>query len=108
MPAIDEIGALRALYGAIKSRIFSGLLLALPFAITIWIIYWLYATLQGIVLDPIAHLINTHAIGGQAREGLPFWWDRIVAPLIAISLVLVALYFLGYFVRTRVAHLFDW
>jgi uncharacterized membrane protein len=104
---IDEMGALRALYGAIKSRIFSGLLLALPFAITIWIIYQLYSTLQGIILDPIAHLISTY-VGGRVRDELPFWWDRVVAPLIAIAAVLVALYFLGYFVRTRMALMVDW
>lgn len=105
--SLDELGALRALFGAIKSRIFSGLLLALPFAITIWIIYWLYSTLQGIVLDPIAHLINIYVIR-DGGDGLPFWWVRIVAPLIAIVLVLVSLYFLGYFVRSRVAQMVDW
>jgi uncharacterized membrane protein len=104
---LDEVGALHALYRAIKSRIFSGLLLALPFAITLWIIYWLYSTLQGIVLDPIAHLISTY-VGGRVREGLPFWWDRVVAPLIAIAAVLAFLYFLGYFVRSRVARMVDW
>jgi uncharacterized membrane protein len=107
---VDELGALRALFGAIKTRIFSGLVLALPFVITIWIIYWLYSTLQGIVLDPIAHLINAYVLGGRAHEGQPFWWwwDRVVAPLIAIAAVLAFLYFLGYLVRSRVALMVDW
>jgi uncharacterized membrane protein len=108
--SLDELGALRALFGAIKSRIFSGLLLALPFAITIWIIYWLYSTLQSLVLDPIAYLINTYAVGGLVHDQQPFWWwwDRVIAPLVAIALVLASLYFLGYFVRSRVALMVDW
>ena len=104
---VNELSALGALYGAIKSRIFSGLLLALPFAITLWIIYWLYSTLKGIILDPIAYLIYNYALGRRAPV-LPFGWDRIVAPLIAIAAVLAALYFLGYFVRTRMAQMVDW
>lgn len=105
---LDEIGALRALFNAIKGRIFSGLLLALPIAITIWIIYWLYSTLQGIVLDPLAYLINAAYMGDRVAEDLPVWWRRIVAPAIAIGLVLVVLYFLGYLVRTRLARAVDW
>ena len=104
---LDEIGALRALANAIKTRIFSGLLLALPIAITIWIIYWLYSTLQGIVLDPLAYLLNAF-VGDRLAGDLPFWWRRFAAPLIAIALVLVVLYFLGYLVRTRLALAIDW
>jgi uncharacterized membrane protein len=107
-PEPGELGAFRALGGAVKSRIFGGLLLALPITITISIIYWLYVTLQGFVLDPIALLVDWVAFGRGSRDNLPPWWDRIVAPLIAIALVLVALYFLGYFVRSRVAILIDW
>jgi uncharacterized membrane protein len=106
-PRVGELDALRALYGAVKSRIFSGLLLALPFVITIWIIYWLYSTLQGIVLDPIAHLIKTYVIGDRVKQ-LPFWWNRVVAPVVAIATVLAFLYFLGYLVRSRVARVIDW
>jgi uncharacterized membrane protein len=82
----------------------SGLLLALPIAITIWIIYWLYSTLQGIVLDPVARLFQID----RAREGLPYWWERMVAPLVAIGIVLIFLYFLGHLVHTRLARALDW
>src|SRR5438270_6797017 len=92
-------GAPEGLLSAIRTRVFSGLLLALPIAITIWIIYWLYSTLQGFLLDPIAHLINSYTIAGEARQDLPFWWDRVVAPLVSIALVLVFLYFLGHLVH---------
>ena len=97
--------------GAIKARVFSGLILALPITITISIIYWLFTTLQAFVLDPAAHLV-TYLFGIRAGVGrqtpLPYWWERYVAPLLAIALVLVLLYFLGYFARSRLARLVDW
>src|SRR5262249_38320440 len=57
---------------------------------------------------PIALLIDQLAFTGRARDHLPDWWDRVVAPLISLCLVLTILYFLGYFVRTRIARLLDW
>ena len=107
-PAPNEFDAIRALGNAIRSRIFSGLVLALPIAITFWIIYQLFATLQGFVLDPIALLFDRFVFHSQSRDGLPFWWVRIVSPLIAISAVVIFLYFLGYFVRSRMALVVDW
>lgn len=105
---LDEFAALRALGAAIRSRIFSGLLLALPIALTFWIIYQLFTTLQGLLLDPLAWVINRFLFGNRTFDDLPFWWRRIIAPLTAIGAVLAALYFLGYFVRSRIAHAVDW
>jgi uncharacterized membrane protein len=106
-----ELDFLRAPADAIKTRIISGLFLALPITITISIIYWLFTTLQAFLLDPIAHLVVL-LIGNRAGAGgappLPYWWERYISPLIAIGLVLVLLYFLGYFARSRVARLLDW
>ena len=98
----------RALVGAIRSRIFSGLLLALPIAVTFWIIYQLFATIQGVLLDPIALLFSTLVLRPKPDDPLPMWWTRVVAPATAIAIVLAFLYFLGYFVKTRVAWLVDW
>ncbi len=39
-------GFFRATLGALKSRIVSGLILALPIALTFWIIYQLYLVLN--------------------------------------------------------------
>lgn len=105
-PKRNEISAFRAPNNAIKSRIFSGLVLALPVVITFWIIYQLYSALQGLVLNPIAMLVN-RLLGNRASDWLPDWWIRIVAPLIAIVAVLGFLYVLGYFVRSRLAQLID-
>ncbi|HEV3162926.1 MAG TPA: DUF502 domain-containing protein [Isosphaeraceae bacterium] len=103
-----EPNPVRGLITSIRTRILSGLLLALPIVITLWIIYWLYSTLQGLVLNPLARLINGSVFANRARQELPFWWDNVVAPLTAIVLVLAFLYFLGYLVRTRLARAVDW
>ncbi|HEU5118957.1 MAG TPA: hypothetical protein VFT74_20370, partial [Isosphaeraceae bacterium] len=94
-------------FAAIRRRILSGVLLALPVVITFWIIYWLYSTLQHWLIDPVARLVRM-AIGEVRFEALPWWWQQYVSPLIAVALVLVALYFLGLFVRTRLHQALDW
>ncbi len=91
----------------IRGRIVSGLVFALPIAITFWIVYWLYSTFQAILLDPGARLVK-RMIGQKRLDTLPFWWQQIASPLIAVLLVVVLLYVLGYFVRTRVSRAFDW
>lgn len=103
-PPAEEV----SVFKSIRARMISGLLLALPIAITIWIVYWLYSTLQGIVLNPLAHLVNAAAVGDRARPDLPSWWERLVAPLVAIGMVMIFLYFLGYLVHTRLARALDW
>jgi uncharacterized membrane protein len=90
---------------SIRSRILSGLIAALPIALTFWIIYWLYSTLQRLVLDPGAHLINR--ILGVSADDLPPWWENFVAPVLAILVVLVFLYVLGFFVSSSLYRLIE-
>lgn len=97
-----------SVFKSIRARMISGLLLALPIVITIWIVYWLYSTLQGIILNPLAYLIRATAVGQGARPELPSWWERLVAPLVAIGMVMIFLYFLGHLVHTRLARSVDW
>lgn len=92
---------------ALRRRVISGLVFALPIAITIWIVYWLYSTVQNTVLDPGARLVK-RMIGRERLEALPWWWQEYVSPLIAIGLALVFLYFLGHFGRTRMYRVLDW
>ncbi|CAN5909639.1 DUF502 domain-containing protein [soil metagenome] len=107
-PALAEIGSFRTMMVAVRNRILSGLLLALPIISTIAILYLLYAYLQEWALDPLARLVSDYKIGGRMREQMPFWWDRVVAPLISFVLVLTILYFLGYLVRSRIVRMIDW
>ncbi len=92
---------------AIRRRIISGLVFALPLAITLWIVHWLVSTIQAIVLDPVAWLVRS-LMRAEDLESLPGWWRQFVSPLAALVLVLVFLYFLGYFGRTRLYRAFEW
>jgi uncharacterized membrane protein len=105
-PKLNEVGALRALTHAIRARIISGLILALPIVLTFWIIYWLYTTLRKIVLDPLAGVIDRVLIA-QGLVGFRGTWYETVTPLIAIVLVLALLYVLGLFVQSRALRVFD-
>src|SRR5262245_30569424 len=98
----------RALLQHIKGRMIGGLLLILPVLITLWVIYWLYSTLEKSVVDPIALLVLWKARRGQAETELPYWFETYAAPVIAIVLVLVLLYFLGFFVQSRLRRALDW
>ncbi len=97
-------GPLRALLLAIRTRIISGLVLALPIVLTFWIIYWLYTTLTQDVLDPLAQLIGPWFKSPWAQS---LWWKRFVNPLIAGVLVLSLLFFLGSVARSWVTRLID-
>jgi uncharacterized membrane protein len=97
----------RTVFGTIRARIVSGLFLALPIVITIWIVYWLYITFHHYVLDPIAHLVQ-YLRTTRSLPNLPQWWDDYAAPLIAILLVLLSLYLLGLLVQSRWYRMLNW
>ncbi len=97
-------GPLRALLLAIRTRIISGLVLALPIVLTFWIVYWLYTTLTNGVLDPLAQAIGPWF---QAPWAQTLWWKRFVNPLIAGVLVLCLLYFLGWVARSWVSRVIE-
>ena len=95
----------RGVIANIRGRIIAGLLLALPFFVTFWIVYWLYQTLDDYVIAPVARLVVRLAEGGA--ETVPSWFTTWVAPLLGLVTVGVLLYFLGFFAHTRLAKLFD-
>ena len=106
-PTPNELHAIRAFFGAIRTRIVSGLILALPIAITLWIVYQLYLTLQGLVIGPTTDVI-LWLLGPDRVRDLPAWWRKFVSPVVALASVLALLYFLGLFVSTRLAKFIDW
>jgi uncharacterized membrane protein len=99
-----EFIAVRDLVIAIRRRIVSGLVLALPIVLTFWIIYWLYTTLTQGFLNPLANMIGTLFHSPLAQT---LWWRRFVNPLLAITLVLGFLYCLGLVARSWVSRLID-
>src|ERR1700690_1360455 len=88
----------RSVWQRTKGRMIGGLLLVLPILITLWVFHWLYSNLETRVIDPLALLVLWKVRRGQADVELPFWFETYAAPLIAIPLVLMLLYFLGFFV----------
>lgn len=103
-PKLDEVGALHALWYAIRARILSGLIAALPIALTFWIVFWLYTTVMQVVLAPAIWLVN-YPLG---RYGISEPVKKYLEPVIAFLLVLFGLYCLGLFVRSRMHRTIDW
>jgi uncharacterized membrane protein len=90
----------------IRGRVLAGLLAVLPFAITAWIVLWLFRTLQSYVISPVARWV-VKAVGEGDDATLPLWFVEYAAPWIAIVAVIVILYFLGFFAQARVVRLLD-
>jgi uncharacterized membrane protein len=102
---LDEVGALHALVNAVRARILSGLIAALPIALTFFIVHWLYVTLTQIVLAPAIRAVK-YVLGNYQLSDT--FWDTYFAPVIAVILVLFLLYSLGLFVQSRVVRAVDW
>jgi uncharacterized membrane protein len=98
----------RSVWQRTKGRIIGGLLIVLPILITLWVFHWLYSNLETKVIDPLALLVLWKVRRGQADVELPYWFETYAAPLIAILLVLLMLYFLGFFVHSRLRRVVDW
>ncbi len=92
-----------SLISFIRNRIIEGLLLVLPFAITYWVIAWLYGTFRGLILDVVIARVVKAVPGGA-----PDWFENFVAPAIAIFVVLFGLYVVGMFLHSRLHRLLDW
>jgi len=98
----------RSVWQRTKGRMIGGLLIVMPILITLWVFYWLYSNLEQKVIDPIALLVLWKVRQGQADVELPHWFETYAAPVIAILLVLVLLYVLGFFVQSRLRRAVDW
>jgi uncharacterized membrane protein len=99
---------LRRLWNHICERILSGLFLVLPLLITFYIIYWLYSILEKYVIDPVAQVVLWKLKWTTSSTELPEWFERFVAPLIAIIVVLVLLYCCDYFSNSRMRWTMAW
>jgi uncharacterized membrane protein len=103
-PKLDEAGALRALVLAVRDRIISGLIAALPIALTFFIVHWLYVTVSTVILVPVIEAVR-YVVGD--RHGSTFWYTYF-SPVIAVVLILGLLYALGLVVRLRFMRAVDW
>ena len=78
-----------SLVAAIRNRIVEGLILVLPFAITFWVIAWLYRTLRNLLLDAVIAKVVDVVFGAGAEP--PAYFVKYVAPAIAILVILFGL-----------------
>jgi uncharacterized membrane protein len=83
-------------------------MVVLPVVITLWVVYLLYSALEKYVIDPFALLVLWKARGGQADVELPPWFEQYAAPVMALLIVLLLLYGLGFFVHSRLRRALDW
>ena len=95
----------------LRNRVLGGLFLALPLVVTILVIKWVYDVLSTNLITPIAQLVLKWWFpgkGADAADPLPWWVTNVIAPLIAITLLLSLLFLLGMFFRSRLHRLMDW
>jgi uncharacterized membrane protein len=104
----DPPGAFRRAWHGIRVRVLSGLLLVAPILITFWVIYWLYSFLEKYAIDPLARVLLRLVRGRQADAELPHWFEAYAAPFIAVAALLLLLYGLGFFARSRLRSAIDW
>ena len=98
---------IRRIWHRVRSRILGGLMLVLPILITLWVIHSLYSGLEHYVIGPLAKLILWKVGRGQPDTELPFWFERFAAPMIAILIILMVLYGLGFIVGSRLPRVID-
>ncbi len=95
-----------SLLAFIRNRIVEGLILILPFVITFWIIAWLYRTSRELFLNAVIGKVLEVIYGPDGQP--PEFFEKFVAPFIAVLLVLVGLYVLGMFLHSWLHRLLDW
>jgi uncharacterized membrane protein len=104
---LEGQAAIRAVVDSLRTRIISGLILALPIALTFWIIYQLYLALNNAILGPASDLVRL-LLGYREGFNPNGPWARYISPLIAIVLVGGLLYMLGLFARSGLRRALDW
>jgi uncharacterized membrane protein len=103
-PAKPKVGVLGTLTALVRTRIIGGLLAALPIALTFFVIHWLYVTAIAALtplIEAVRYVLGNHGLEARA-------WYNVVAPAVAVVIVLCSLYLLGLFVHTRVHRAVDW
>jgi uncharacterized membrane protein len=96
-----------------RARIISGLIFSLPIVITLWIVYWIFMTLERFLLYPLAVVVNRiHAwlrdYPALQELDLPQWWYNVGSPVLAILLALASLYLMGLIFRSWLYRTLEW
>jgi uncharacterized membrane protein len=108
LPQDPDMSVLRRIWWSIRSRILGGFMLVLPVLITLWVIHWLYTTLEAYVIRPFAQLVLWKIEQGQPEANVPYWFETYAAPVLGVLIALLLLYGLGFFVHSRLRRAIDW
>ena len=97
----------------LRNRVIAGLVVALPVLITFIIVKWLYDFLAKDVIVGTAQWLNRNpvAIGNEAADeaiNTPWFVNYILAPFVAITLIVAVLFLLGMVFRSRWHRFFNW
>jgi hypothetical protein len=98
------------IFGGFIRKVLAGCMIALPLVITIVALYYVYIFLEQWIMTPLAEAVTgalNRGLLGKPIGELPAWWSRLAAPIIGASVILLALYFLGWLLPTRVYRLMD-
>src|SRR5262249_33660746 len=98
---------LRSAWHSIRGRILGGLMLVLPVLITFWVIYWLYSSLENYVIDPLARVVLWLVQQRWPDKEQLAWFETYAAPVIAIIIALLLLFFLGFLAHSRLRRIID-
>ncbi len=96
------------LWRTIRNRIVAGLFVALPIFITFLVLDWIYRALTRNIIGPIASRLLRVAFPEAALDSLPVWIEYILAPIMALLLILSLLFIAGMFFQSRLHRLMDW
>src|SRR5262249_60966343 len=77
----------RGAWHKIRNRLLEGLLVVLPILVTVWVVRWLYVTLDQYVIEPLAALILWKGQQLQGTPQLPSWFETYLAQGIAVLLL---------------------
>lgn len=98
---------LRRTWLRVRARLFAGLVVVLPFVVTFWVVYRVYSFLELSVIDPLAEWVLWKVAGLRRGAELSDWFKTYAAPVIAVALALLLLYWLGFLARSRLRQALD-
>jgi uncharacterized membrane protein len=82
-------------------------LVVLPILVTLWFFRWLYSGLEKYVIDPLAVFVLWKARQLQSAPELPYWFEAYAAPVIAILIAVLIVYFCGALAHSRFHRIVD-
>lgn len=108
-----EPGAFWSSFFILRNRVLAGFVVALPVIITFMIVKWLYDFLAKDVIVYTATWLNSKPLetGNPDFDGVvqaPWFVEYILAPVVAISLIIGVLFMLGMVFRSRWHRFFNW